>query len=165
MLCCKLKIFYYLVWLHIMVATFISIGGIFLNYSKTTQFLEFWFRQTAVLSRSSLSSAVLPVLCYRYCVQHYHDCGVWISSSTGIAFTMQATDLLSIQMVNVRFSAIADVTRNATANSSRLNCGSRLWNLSLKMTLKAQFCFGFTLLNSLKPGPAGTSSSFKPAAS
>ena len=61
------------------------------------------------------------------------------SSSTSIAFTMQVTDPLSIQMVNFRFSAIVDVTRNATAHSSHLNCGSRLWNLSLKMTFKRNF--------------------------
>ena len=63
------------------------------------------------------------------------------SSSTGIAFTMQATDPLVIQMVNVRFLAIRDETRNATTHSSHF---SRFWNFSLKMTFKVLYCSGYT---------------------
>ena len=57
-------------WLDIMVATFISIGQIFVNCSKKTWFLqlEFWFRQDLLCYQ----------LCYLYSVQYNHDRGVWI---------------------------------------------------------------------------------------
>ena len=65
-----------------MVATFISIGQIFVNYSKTAQFLEFWVSTNSslvkiffVISRvTGTVFRIIMIVAYGYCIKFHWYC-------------------------------------------------------------------------------------------
>ena len=125
MLCCKLKIFYHLV------LTAYHGCDVYFDWSNFRELIKENAVSAAgilISTNSSLVKAFFVISCVTgnvFSIIMILAYGYHTSSSTGIAFTMQATDPLSIHMANFRFSAIVDVTRNATANSSHFNYGSR----------------------------------------